>query len=171
MVISLRFGFALKVCGMMQKVWRLCKARYAVSAFSGEGARLNSGRWNPAGVPMVYTSPSISLASLEYFVNLDPSVIPDDLVCICATMPVDFARERLEKETLPLDWRSVDHPGLQKMGADWVASMRSAALEVPSAVVDGEWNVLLNPAHPDSMKIKLGLPTPFQFDERMFKKV
>ncbi|MBC8006624.1 MAG: RES domain-containing protein, partial [Prolixibacteraceae bacterium] len=40
-------------------------ARYAGTAFSGEGARLYGGRWNRKGVPMVYTAGSQSLAMLK----------------------------------------------------------------------------------------------------------
>ena len=40
----------------MTMVWRIVTARYAGTAFSGEGARLYGGRWNPMGVPMVYTA-------------------------------------------------------------------------------------------------------------------
>jgi RES domain-containing protein len=43
------------------------------------------------------------------------------------------------------------------------------ALRVPSVVVDGDWNVLLNPRHADFSKIKLFAPRPFHYDERMFR--
>jgi|SRR5271163_2098514 len=150
------------------RVWRLCKARYASAAFSGEGARLYSGRWNPVGVSMVYTSTSLALACLEFFVHLDPSVAPDDLVAVSATIPADVARERIEVADLPGDWRVTDNPGLQRLGADWIAAQRSAALEVP-VVVDGDWNVLLNPAHPDFGRIVVAPPKPWAFDQRMFR--
>src|SRR6478672_8818937 len=77
------------------RIWRLSKARFANSAFSGEGARLFEGRWNFAGVPMVYTSTSLALAAIEFFVHLDPSVAPDDLVSVCAGIPNNLHRERL----------------------------------------------------------------------------
>ena len=34
--------------------WRLVRQRHAATAFSGEGARIFEGRWNSAGVPVVY---------------------------------------------------------------------------------------------------------------------
>nr|WP_244146076.1 RES domain-containing protein [Paraburkholderia caledonica] len=40
----------------MLTVWRVVTQRYADTAFSGEGARLYGGRWNPKGVAMVYTA-------------------------------------------------------------------------------------------------------------------
>jgi RES domain-containing protein len=40
---------------------------------------------------------------------------------------------------------------------------------VPSAVIDGEWNILINPEYPDAREIKIVETKPFQFDQRMFK--
>jgi len=151
------------------RIWRLSKARFANSAFSGEGARLFEGRWNFAGVPMVYTSTSLALAAIEFFVHLDPSVAPDDLVSVCAGIPNNLHRERLLVQDLPAGWRRVDNQSLQKLGVDWARSKRSVALEVPSAVVEGEWNVLVNPAHTDFSKVEIAPAKPFRYDERMFK--
>jgi RES domain-containing protein len=150
-------------------VWRICKAKYAATSFSGEGARPYAGRWNPAGVAMVYTSTSMALACLEFFVHLDPSVAPNDLVSTSATIPSGLAIEGVRIADLPTDWQATEHPALQILGADWIASQRSLALEVPSVVVEGEWNVLLNPAHPDFDRITLNEPKPWSFDQRMFK--
>jgi len=151
------------------RVWRISKAKYAHTAFSGEGARLFDARWNFAGSPMVYTSSSLALAAVEFFVHLDPSVSPTALVSVTAEIPDDLAIERIKPAQLPRDWRRTDHPVLQQLGTDWVKSQRSAALVVPSAAVEGEWNVLLNPAHPDFRKIDIREPRPFHYDERMFK--
>jgi len=151
------------------RVWRISKAKYAHTAFSGEGARLFDARWNFAGSPMVYTSSSLALAAVEFFVHLDPSVSPTALVSAMAEIPDDLAIERIKPAQLPRDWRRTDHPVLQQLGTDWAKSRRSAALVVPSAAVEGEWNVLLNPAHPDFRKIDIREPRPFHYDERMFK--
>jgi RES domain-containing protein len=120
---------------------------------------------------MVYCSSSLALASLEFFVHLDPGVAPDDLVSVAADIPEEAGQiERLNLDTLPSDWRLVDNPALQQLGADWAASLRSLALLVPSAVVDDEWNVLLNPAHAGFGKILMAEPKPFRFDARMFAR-
>jgi RES domain-containing protein len=150
-------------------VWRLSKAKFAKAAFSGEGARLFEGRWNFAGVPMVYTSTSLALAAIEFFVHLDPSDAPDDLVSVPAEIPDELTREKVDVRDLPPDWRKLDNKNLQRLGSDWAKAKRSVALKIPSAVVDGEWNVLLNPLHTDFQKIKIRPPKPFSYDERMFK--
>jgi RES domain-containing protein len=95
---------------------------------------------------------------------------PRDFVSIEATLPVteeDVVRIELAK--LPADWRGVGQAELQRIGRDWVTSGRSLALLVPSAAVDGEWNALVNPAHPLARGIVLGTPKAFRFDPRMFR--
>jgi RES domain-containing protein len=153
------------------KVWRICNARHAATAFSGDGARRFSARWNPAGVAMVYAATSLALASIEVFVHLGPDDTPDELVSIEAELPFkESSCERVDVGRLPQDWREERHPQLMRIGGEWALSKRSLGLLVPSAAVDGEWNVLLNPEHPDMVKIKIAVPKPFHFDERMFKR-
>jgi len=150
-------------------VWRLSKARFAEAAFSGEGAKLYEGRWNFAGTPMVYTSTSLALAAIEVFVHLDPTDAPDDLVSVRAEIPDDLYRQKVDIQALPSGWRKADNKDLRQIGSEWAKSTRSVALQVPSAVVEDEWNVLLNPAHPEFLRIKIASPRPFRYDERMFR--
>ena len=113
------------------RVWRISKAKYARPAFAGEGARLFDARWNFAGVPMVYTSSSLALAAIEYFVHLDPSQAPDPLVSLMAEVPDTLAVERVEIAQLPRNWRRTDNKHLQRIGTEWSKSLRSVALIVP----------------------------------------
>ncbi len=153
------------------RVWRMCREKYAASAFSGEGARLFAGRWNPKGVAMVYCSTSLALAALELFVHLDPSVAPEDLVSMAAEVPGNLASiPRMNAHELPAGWRATENLALREMGKAWVESGSSVALLVPSAVIDEEWNVLLNPAHPDFALIRTDASKPFYFDARMFSR-
>jgi|ERR1017187_2078718 RES domain-containing protein len=152
------------------RVWRICKRRYAGVSFSGEGARLFSGRWNPSGVPIVYSSLSLSLAAMEVFVHLEPMMAPNDLVSVMAELPIEEQHaERIDLKKLPRDWRRIDHPVLQGIGEKWARSGRSLVLLVPSIAVLGEWNALINPAHPDAAKIRIEAAKLFQFDARMFR--
>jgi RES domain-containing protein len=48
-----------------------------------------------------------------------------------------------------------------------VRASRSAVLAVPSVIVPGEPNLLLNPAHADFKSIAIGKPEPFSFDPRL----
>lgn len=68
----------------------------------------------------------------------------------------------------PVNWREFPAPAeTRRFGDDWAAGGSSAALRVPSAVVPGEFNYLLNPAHPEFVHIRRGRPEPFAFDSRL----
>jgi RES domain-containing protein len=151
------------------RLWRICRKIHAHEAFSGEGARRYGGRWNSPGVPMVYTSSSLALAAVETFVNLEPNLRPDDLVSIEAEIADDLAADRLEIRSLPQNWDKLRTEFLRKFGDAWIRDAKTVALHVPSAAIPGEWNVLLNPAHADFVRIKIQKPKPFQFDLRMFR--
>ncbi len=151
------------------RFWRICRQRYAAEAATGEGARLFGGRWNSPGVRVVYASTSLALAAMEVFVNLEPNLQPPDLVSIEGEIPDQLQIGRLEKEQLPGRWYKTRDESLRRFGDEWVRTGREVALLVPSAAVRGEWNVLLNPAHPDFSKIGFEEPQPFQFDARMFR--
>lgn len=135
---------------------------------SGDGARLFSGRWNEAGVAMVYCASSLALAAMEIFVHMDPSVAPDDLVAVEIAAPDDVAVEEVGLRLLPKRWRATEVETAE-MGTAWARSGRTALLRVPSAVVEGEWNVLLNPAHAEFGRVTVTRVAPFHFDERMFR--
>lgn len=149
-------------------LWRICRAPFA--AFDGEGARLYGGRWTPPGVRVVYTSGSLSLAALEFFVHVDTDLVPDDLVAVPAEIPSTCDQSVVEAADLPSDWRSYPAPeALQDIGIRWAESGESTVLSVPSAVVPEERNYLLNPEHPEFHRIGVGSPRAFGFDARMWR--
>ena len=151
------------------KVFRICRERFAQDAFTGEGARRFGGRWNTRGVPMVYCSSSLALAAIELFVHLEPNLQPDDLVSIAATLPAGEPAQQLTPEALPPEWRADDFEPLRNLGDAWIREKTSLALQVPSAPLHSEWNILVNPLHPTIAQIKIHPPRPFHFDARMFR--
>lgn len=152
----------------MLSVWRITTALFARSAFSGEGARLYGGRWNPKGVPMVYTAANQSLALLEMLVQDQP--LRARYIMIEARIPRGVTIDRLRIDGLPSDWREIGARGkLQAIGAEWARKRSVAVLAVPSAIVPAESNYLLNPLHPDFKRIKLGKPSTVETDLRLIK--
>jgi RES domain-containing protein len=148
-------------------LWRLCSAKYSRTAYSGEGAELFGGRWSPPGLAVAYCSESRALAVVEVLVNADE---PDRLFSVSwAMVPAEIPADLIEKPgRFPETWRQYPHPPeTQMIGAEWVQARRSVALRVPSAVVPGEFNYLLNPAHPQFAKVKVGKSEPFSFDPRL----
>lgn len=152
----------------MRTVWRITTARFAQTAFSGEGARRYGGRWNPKGWEVVYTAESQSLALLELMVQDDP--LRAHYVLIPAHLPADIAQKRIDAEQLPGNWRSIGaRDALSALGLGWLQSAQTAVLDVPSAVVPAERNILLNPRHPDFARIGLGQPQSLQTDIRLLR--
>ncbi len=151
-------------------VWRICKQKFAPTAFSGIGAKLNGGRWNQPGSPMVYTSGTLSLAAMETFVHVDSDIIPDDLIAIAASVPDKLRVSRILPEDLPSNWRDYPAPDiLKQVGTDWLKSKSGPILIVPSVIIPQEENYLINPEHKDFKRIKVQEPEPFYFDSRMWK--
>ena len=152
----------------MLSVWRITTAAFARSAFSGEGAWLYGGRWNPKGVPMVYTAASQSLAMLEMLVQDQP--FRARYLMIEARISSAVTIDRVRVDDLPSDWREIGARGkLQAIGAAWAKKRSAAVLAVPSAIVPAESNYLLNPLHPDFKRLKISKPIMVDTDLRLIK--
>lgn len=149
-------------------MWRLSKASYAQTALSGRGSALRAGRWHARGRPVVYAASSASLALLETLVHVDRT---DLLQVAYVTVALDIPEalvERVAAEDLPANWRAWPHSASTRvLGTAWFDERRSAALVVPSVVVPREWNVLLNPTHPDFRHVRVSAPEPFPVDPRL----
>lgn len=144
----------------MPTVWRLLTARFARSAFSGEGARLYGGRWNHKGTPLVYTAGSQSLAMLEMLVQDEP--LRARYVVVSAMLPKNLKVEWVTPAQLPADWRGIGaRAQLTAIGTAWARRGSSAVLAVPSVVIPSENNYLLNPLHPSMSNIVLAKPQEF----------
>jgi RES domain-containing protein len=154
--------------------WRISKRRYAnppAAAFDGEGSRRRGGRWTPPGKRVAYASSSLALASLEYFVNLDPQDAPAGLVSVHTSIPDGIRCERVNISSLPESWRGVPFPQeLWAVGESWLVAGSSVCLLVPSAVVPEEFNLLINPLHSDFKVLRFSDPSVFNFDPRMWKR-
>lgn len=149
-------------------VWHICSRKYQASAFYGVGGLYVSGRWHPQGHKIVYTAESLALASLEIFVHLESDCIP--LIAIRAWLPDELQIEEVKLDQLPNNWQTASaYPLSQKIGRDWLTSLRTPILKVPSSIVPVEYNYLLNPLHPE-FKVILEPPIKFEFDCRMWKK-
>jgi RES domain-containing protein len=153
----------------MTIAWRIVQAHVAKRAFTGEGARRYGGRWNNKGVGVVYTSGSISLAILEVLVHIPIYDILEEYVYI----PVEFDPKlstAVNPADLPTNWTQDPSPhAIKQIGDSWVENQDSVILEIPSAIVPTEKNYLINPAHPNFKKLKIGAPTTFDFDPRLIK--
>ena len=153
----------------MATAWRIVKPHRVADAFSGDGARLFGGRWNSIGRSVVYAAESKALAALEILVHMGDDCLMDDYLCIPIRFDTRLARS-LDLKSLPADWRKTPPTtSTQCLGDAWVSENLSAILDVPSVLIPGESNYLLNPRHPNFDKLKIGAPEPFEFDPRLMK--
>ncbi len=84
-------------------------------------------------------------------------------------IPVDIDEQLIElAKQPPEDWRQRPAaPSTRELGTRWVMEARAAVLRVPSVVVDGEFDYILNPRHPDFRQLKIGVAASFSFDPRL----
>jgi RES domain-containing protein len=60
-------------------------------------------------------------------------------------------------------------PHVQAVGDAWARSRRSLALRVPSAIVAGGFNILINPDHPDFRRLTVDSIAPNEFDPMLVR--
>lgn len=121
---------------------------------------------------VLYTASTLALAALEYLVHVDPDDVPADLVAMELTVPGGGAVTIESLRSLPPDWRAAVAPdACRQAGANWVRSGRSLGLTVPSVIIPGERNLLLNPAHSAMADVLVRSVSPFQFDPRLLYRV
>jgi RES domain-containing protein len=150
-------------------VFRLTKAKHAKD-FSGKGAELSGGRWNNKGIPVLYTSESRALCLLEVAVHLPLGNLPQDFVIVSLDVP-DKSMYVVDVRTLPADWKEhPPKPETRMIGDQFVAQGKYLLLKVPSALVQDEYNYLVNPRHKEAGKLKILSIDPFTFDSRFFNR-
>lgn len=150
-------------------VYRIGRTKYARD-LTGEGARLNGGRWNHKLTPCIYTSQSRSLAVLEYTVNINIDDIPRALSLTTIKIP-DIKILALSIAELPGNWRDAPAPASTK---DFVTELLKesnyASIKIPSAIIPDEYNFLLNPLHAESPKFSIVDVQDFIYDVRIKNK-
>jgi RES domain-containing protein len=146
--------------------WRLVSEARADDAFSGEGARLYGGRWNPHGLRATYLSATRSLAALEVLVHQSEHVPAGRFLFFEVRFPERFVTT-VTPDDLEADWRNYPpQNSTVTLGGNWLKARSSPVLRVPSILIPEESNYLLNPAHPRADEIEIGDPRPFTFDPR-----
>ena len=137
--------------------WRLCREPFA--DLTGDGARLYGGRWNSPGRPVVYAASSAALALLEVRVHLD---LPPEL------LPSDYVLVKIDLKGLSVETVDIMPDDPRAFGDGWLRERRAAVLQVPSAIVPENPNLLLNPAHPMAAKADIVSTRRFEFDHRLW---
>lgn len=151
-------------------VYRLSRGPYK-NDISGRGAEIAGGRWNSKGTAMLYTSESIALCTVEIAVHMPLGIVPKDYFLVRIEFPDTASIKELSEAELSEDWKSFPHANsTQEIGDAFVQDSDYFVLKVPSATVQGNFNYLLNPRHPDFNQVKVLDSIPFEFDKRLFVK-
>lgn len=150
------------------RVYRISQTKYSHDR-KGSGI---DGRWNSLGQYVIYTGGSLALSCLEKLVHsVGTSLYSGNFSVVIIDIPDNLpVAEITAKQLIKLDanWHKViNYPITQQLGDNWLAKMETAVLKVPSAIIDLEYNYLLNPNHPDFDKIKIIDVNVFSFDPRL----
>ena len=151
-------------------VYRLARTRFK-NDLSGRGAEIAGGRWNSIGIPALYTGESRALCALEIAVHTPLNVVPKDYLLITLEIPGHIKIEEVFLKDLPPDWKSFPEVRYtQTLGDRFFREGKYLALKVPSAIIRGDHNIILNPFHEDFKLVKVVSAEPFEFDQRLFIK-
>lgn len=151
-------------------VYRLGNEKYK-NDLSGKGAEKAGARWNSKGLAVVYSSESRALCTTEIAVRTPLGNIPVDYFLTIIEIPAAIEIGEIKPADLPRDWKAIPHAhSTQLIGDKFITAGKFLVLKVPSAVVQGDFNYLINPAHKLISKIKIVKTERFEFDERLFIK-
>lgn len=151
-------------------VFRLCKKIHS-NDLSGRGAEKSGGRWNSKGTAMLYTCESRALCTAEIAVHSPLGIVPSDYVLITLNIPNNIEILELDINILQNNWKSFPHShSTQVIGDEFITDNQKLVMKVPSVVVSGDNNYLINPYHIDFKHVEILNISDFEFDSRMFKR-
>ena len=151
-------------------VYRLVKDIYR-NELSGKGAEKYGGRWNTKGYQIIYTGESRALCTAEIAVHTPLGIVPKDYYLQTIKLPVKQSISKITTSKLEAGWKNFPHEvSTKKIGNTFIDEGKYLVLKVPSAVIQDEYNYLINPLHKDFKKINLKKVEEFKFDKRLFQR-
>lgn len=113
---------------------------------------------------MVYAAEHPALALLEVLVHSGRSTLPE------SDQLLEIETGESITEALPgslkADWRHYE-THTRDIGDRWLSSAKSLLPRVPSGILPDSFNVLINPLHPDSARIKVRSAVTHSLDDRL----
>lgn len=131
----------------------------------GLGGMRSSGRWNEAGLPIVYLAESPAGALLEVCVHTSSNDVPPTYTLLRVEGP-DTEFPSISEESLPPDW-TIKPEITRELGDKWLHERATVLLRVPSAIVPQTSNYILNPLHPDASRFNITQIYQYPFDLRI----
>jgi RES domain-containing protein len=150
----------------MMILYRITKKEY--SALDGHGGLYGPGRWHRKGCLVIYTSEHASLAAWEKIVHVASfENLSNELLLIKIEIPLRVELQTVPQDVLVKGWDSFPFcVETVNYGTSFLKDKKNLALKVPSAIIPDEFNIILNPLHPDISNCKILSSIPFIFDKR-----
>lgn len=147
-------------------LYRIGKARYAKD-LTGEGSKIYGGRWNHEGIPCIYTTENRALSLLEYSAHVSLDSIPRALSFTTFQVPVDSIKT-FSLSDLPGNWNSWPHlKESRDFGSKWLKQNRFLIFRSPSAVIQQEYNYVINVLHERIKEVKIVEAVDYSYDLRI----
>ena len=154
------------------RIYRICRVEH-LENFEGHGASFrHGGRWNKAGVPVLYFAESASVAMLEMANYLpSPRLVPATYRLGVYEVASSASIKRWRIDDLPKEWDEFPHSRwTQREGTEWLLHGKESLLSVPSSAVPGglENIVLASPQRLAPATIRLAEAIDDIYDSRAF---
>lgn len=150
----------------MMTIYNIRKEQFA-KTLSASGV---ANRWNKDDEFIIYTGSSIALSVLELIAHRSAIKIDHQYKLLSIDVKVEEKDiMEIKLSALPANWKSVtSYPELQQLGSDWYRTRKSLLFKVPSALVQNEFNFLINTKHPDFFqKVSIQSTENFEWDNRL----
>lgn len=150
-------------------VYRLTKKKYK-DQLSGKGAEIYGGRWNNKGRQVIYTGESRALCTTEIAVHTPLGIVPNDYYLQSLQLP-KLKMYEISINQLDEHWKNLPHEiSTKHIGDKFIDDNHLLIMKVPSAVIQDEYNYLINSKHKLFSKVKLIKVEAFAFDKRLFDR-
>ena len=154
------------------RLYRICRADHLENHHGLGVSYLRGGRWNEAGIPVLYFAATAGVAMLEMANYLpSPRLVPSGYRLGVYEVAGNPSIDRWSTEDLPADWERFPYPrSTQRMGSDWLTRGSASLLVLPSAAVPGGLDdiVLAAPARLDAASIRLSAVHERLYNPRAF---
>ena len=146
--------------------YRLGDPRFAL--LDGSGAARAPGRWNAAGVSVVYAAGTFAGAILEQLAHAGIGRLPPrEFISITIPAGVQITEESALGNP---GWDYDDCRVSRALGHAWYKTGTTVALWVPSKPgAPVEETVVLNTTHRDFARLAASKPQPFAWDQRLHR--
>lgn len=149
-------------------IYRITKEKYATQ-FNGKGAAKFGHRWNSKGTEVIYCAESRALALAELSVYLNVTMASTKYAMLHIEVP-DKTKIKTISKMLPENWNNYPHlKNTKVIGDEFVAEDKFLLMKIPSAIVHGDYNYIINPRHKDFINIEISAAEHFPVDERFFR--